>query len=63
MAILKTEFPEKSILNKNIKKYHYVDSFQGTITDKENRFNWVDIGKGFFLGCFKWFVFFFALKI
>jgi|SRR5690554_4983252 len=62
MAILKTEFPKKSILNYNIKKYHYVDSFQGTLTDKEDRFNWIDIGKAFFLSGSKWVGALFALR-
>jgi len=54
MKIFKTTLPTKSILNSNDKKYDYVDSFQGVLTDNENRFTSVDIGKAFFSSGPKW---------
>jgi len=54
MKIVKTSFPEKSILNTIENKYDYVDSFQGCYTDDENKITSTEIGKAFFLSGPKW---------
>lgn len=40
--------PNNSILNASHKEFNYVDSFQGVLTDVENKFTSVDVGKAFF---------------
>ena len=54
MKILKTTLPNNSILNISNKEYGYVDSFQGVLNDKENKFTSADIGKAFFSSGPKW---------
>lgn len=54
MTIIKTKLPGNSILNINHRKYDYVDSFQGTLLDGENKFKSIDICKAFFSSAPKW---------
>jgi len=54
MAIINTTLPASSVLNQTGKKYDYTDSFQGTIADKENKLQPVDIGKAFLSAAPKW---------
>lgn len=54
MKVVKSKLPENSVLNGNHKKYDYVDSFQGTFVDLENRVNTTDIGISFFTSGPKW---------
>lgn len=54
MTIIKTHLPNSSILAGNHKKYNYVDSFQGTLFDGENKFKSIDVGKAFFSSSPKW---------
>ena len=62
MKIKKTTLPSTSILNTPYKEYDYVDSFQGVLTDIENKFTSADIGKAFFLSGPKWVGQLFALR-
>ena len=54
MNIIKTSFPNNSILNSTHKKYNYVDSFQGVINDNKNTITSVDLGRAFFSSGPKW---------
>lgn len=54
MTIIKTKLPNSSILSNRLNEYDYVDSFQGTFIDNENKFKFKDIGKAFFLSTPKW---------
>ena len=62
MTILKTELPKESLLNTNIEKHDYIDSFQGVLNDPGNKFTLVDIGKSFFSSGPKWIESLFALR-
>ena len=62
MTVIKTNLPDNSILNNNNKKYDYVDSFQGTLIDSENKFKPIDIGKAFFSSGPKWVGILFTLR-
>ena len=62
MTIIKSKLPDNSILNNPEKKYDYVDSFQGTITDTENKIKPDDIGKAFFVSGPKWVEKLFAVR-
>jgi len=54
MKIIKTALPNNSLLNQAAKKYDYVDSFQGSITDNGNKLNPTVIGKAFFSSTPNW---------
>jgi Protein of unknown function (DUF2867) len=54
MIIIKSTLPYHSLLNQTDKKYDYVDSFQGSITDNGNKLNSTVIGKAFFTSSPKW---------
>jgi hypothetical protein len=54
MRIIKTTLPHNSMLNAFYKEYDYVDSFQGTLDDIENKFTAVDVSKAFFSSGPKW---------
>jgi len=54
MKVIKTNLPNNSILNASHKEFHYLDSFQGTLTDVGNKFTSVDVGKAFFSSGPKW---------
>jgi hypothetical protein len=54
MKIRKTEFPKNSLLYPNHEKYDYVDSYEGTINDKNNKICIVDIVKAFLKPSPKW---------
>ncbi|PQB06862.1 hypothetical protein BST83_06625 [Polaribacter filamentus] len=62
MKILKTEFPENSILNTNHKEYDYSDSYKGVLIDKENKIHSTDIVKAFFASGPKWVGILFVLR-
>jgi hypothetical protein len=62
MKIIKTSLPNNSILNTSHKEFDYVDSFQGVLTDVENKFTSVDAGKAFFSNGPKWVGKLFALR-
>ncbi len=50
------------MLNYSQAKYDYVDSFQGTLIDKENKFTSEDIGRAFFSSGPKWIEKLFSLR-
>src|SRR4028119_2452958 len=54
MPIIKTTLPNHSLLNSSDKKYDYLDSFQGTVVDKENKLTSIDICRAFFSSASKW---------
>ena len=54
MTIIETTLPDNSLLNSNDKKYDYLDSFEGTVVDKENKLKSADLGKAFFSSAPKW---------
>ncbi len=54
MKIHETELPKNSILNVPHDKYDYADSYQGTLTDKDNNISPTDIVKAFFTSGPKW---------
>ena len=54
MTIIKTTFPNQSLLNRLDKRYDYVDSFEGTVVDKDNKLKSVDVAKAFFSSSPKW---------
>lgn len=54
MNITKTSLPEHSLLNASTTHYNYVDSYQGTFNDIEDKFTSTDIGKAFFASGPKW---------
>jgi hypothetical protein len=53
MKIKKTEFPEKSILSKGERKFDYIDSFEGELTNRRN-IDITEVGKTFFTSVPKW---------
>lgn len=54
MNIHKTSLPKHSILNASTTQYHYMDSYDGTFIDIENKFTSTDVGKAFFASGPKW---------
>jgi hypothetical protein len=48
MTIIQTNIPEHSVLNRSHKKYDYSDSYQGSLTDRENSLTPTDTCKAFF---------------
>jgi len=52
--IKKTNLPHHSLLNSPEKTYHYIDSFSGTLTDKNNSLDAKDVCKTFFSSAPKW---------
>jgi uncharacterized protein DUF2867 len=54
MTIIKSTLPYNSLLNQTGKKYDYIDSYQGSITDNGKKLNPTDIGKAFFSSAPKW---------
>lgn len=54
MIVKKTKLPNNSILKKNIKKYDYIDSYQGELIDNEKNVSSTEIGKAFFTSVPKW---------
>jgi hypothetical protein len=54
MTITKTTLPEYSMLSDNNKRYDYVDSFQGTVVDNENKLTSLDISKAFLSSSPQW---------
>lgn len=42
------------MLSDDVNRYDYVDSFQGTFVDKDDKLSSTDIGKAFFLSSPKW---------
>ena len=54
MTIIKTILPKQSILNIENKKYDFIDSFEGELTDKNNSINSQKIGRAFFTSSPKW---------
>ncbi len=54
MTIIKTTLPEYSMLSGNNKKYDYVDSYQGTLVDKENKLRSIDISQAFLSSSPEW---------
>jgi hypothetical protein len=62
MTIKKTELPDKSILNKDVKNYDYIDSYKSEFIDKNNKINSTEIGKSFFTSGPKWVETLFTLR-
>ena len=62
MNIHKTELPKSSILNVNPEKYDYLDSYKGTLIDKDNKISSTDIAKAFFTSAPKWVGILFILR-
>ncbi len=62
MTITKTKLPENSILNTDLRSYHYVDSFQGVFIDNENQVDIAANAKAFFSSGSKWSGKLFALR-
>jgi hypothetical protein len=54
MKIKKINFPERSILYDFSIKYDFMDSYQGAISDPENKLKATDIGKAFFSSAPDW---------
>jgi len=54
LNIIKTSLPASSVLNGNYKKYDYIDSYQGTVTDYNNNIDSNDICKAFFYSAPRW---------
>lgn len=54
MTITRTELPENSVLINRLNQYDYVDSYQGTFIDNSNTFQFIDIGRAFFLTTPTW---------
>ncbi|WP_445458151.1 DUF2867 domain-containing protein [Flavobacterium sp. HNIBRBA15423] len=62
MQIIKTSLPKDSLLHKNGSSYSYIDSFQGFITDKENKITPLSILKAFFNSSPKWIEVLFTIR-
>lgn len=54
MTITKTTLPKLSTLNIENKKYDFIDSFEGELTDKNNSINSQKVGRAFFTSSPKW---------
>lgn len=54
MDTVKSQLPKESLLNVNKQSYHYIDSFQGSIIDKEDIILPIDVLKAFFNTSPKW---------
>lgn len=54
MKILKSNLPASSLLRLENKKFDFIDSFEGFITDKNDSINSQKIGKAFFTSSPKW---------
>ncbi|GAB3173786.1 DUF2867 domain-containing protein [Telluribacter humicola] len=54
MKISKATLPAGSLLQQHLPTYDYIDSFQGLITDHENRIQPSHVGKAFFTSSPKW---------
>lgn len=54
MKITKTVLPHDSLLNNSNKKYDYSDSFEGLLTNYENKITSTDICKAFFSSSPDW---------
>lgn len=54
MKIEKSTLPESSILRIENKKFDFIDSFEGLLTDKNNIINSQKVGKAFFTSSPKW---------
>jgi hypothetical protein len=54
MAITKTDLPKLSILNISNKKYDFIDSFKGDLSDENNAINAQKVGRAFFTSSPKW---------
>ncbi|WP_066219396.1 DUF2867 domain-containing protein [Formosa haliotis] len=62
MKTSRTNLPSSSLLNVYNKEYKHIDSFQGVIHDKENKFTATDMGMAFFSSGPKWVEYLFALR-
>jgi len=54
MTIQKCPFPRQSVLIRSDVKYHYTDSYQGTVSDAHNQLQPADLGKAFFSAGPRW---------
>jgi len=54
MKITKTKIPGNSLLFPNLGSYNYIDSYEGTVNDRNNVINIMDVGKAFFKPNPKW---------
>ncbi|WP_130733817.1 DUF2867 domain-containing protein [Flavobacterium sp. J27] len=62
MKIEEVAYPKESLLFQKNKDYDYVDSFRGTIVDKQNKITPLDLLKAFFSSGPKWISNLFALR-
>jgi hypothetical protein len=62
MKIKKAVLPVNSLMNNSTLNYHFVDCFQGTIEDRDNKITSFDVGKAFFTGGPSWIGMLFTLR-